>query len=45
MIDGGLKLVAIGSFISAGLGMDKTHGIVWSGVIILVYTFLGGRWR
>lgn len=44
MIDDGLKLVAIGTFISVSLGLDMTQSMFWSGVIILAYTFMGGLW-
>jgi len=44
MVDDGLKLVAIGTFISVGLGLDMQQSMFWSGVIILAYTFMGGLW-
>ena len=44
MVDDGLKLVAIGAFISASLGLDMQQRMFWSGVIILIYTFMGGLW-
>lgn len=44
MIDDGLRLVAIGLFVSGGLGMPLEEGIFWSGVIILAYTCMGGLW-
>ncbi len=44
IIDDGLKLVAIGVFISTGLGLDQTQSMLWSGVIMLAYTFMGGLW-
>ncbi|MBI4578320.1 MAG: sodium transporter, partial [Planctomycetes bacterium] len=44
IIDDGLKIVAIGKFISVGLGMDMTQAMVWSSLIMLAYTFMGGLW-
>ncbi|UCD27705.1 MAG: hypothetical protein JSV03_11410 [Planctomycetota bacterium] len=44
IIDDGLRLLAIGYFVSRGLGLPLEKSIFWSGVIILVYTFMGGLW-
>ena len=44
IIDDALKLVAIGLFISAGLGLDLYQSVLWSGLIMLTYTMLGGLW-
>lgn len=44
LIDDGLKLIATGTFLSVGLGMDLKESMLWSGGIMLAYTFLGGLW-
>jgi SSS family transporter len=44
IIDDALKLVAIGLFISAGLGLELYQSVLWSGLIMLTYTMLGGLW-
>ena len=44
MVDDGLKLVAIGTFLSVSLGIDLKMSMVGSGLIILCYTFMGGLW-
>ncbi len=44
IIDDGIKLLAIGTFISVGLGFDMTLSMVCAGVIMLLYTFMGGLW-
>lgn len=44
IIDDGIKLVAIGTFVSVGLGVDMKTSMIVSGVIILLYTFMGGLW-
>ncbi len=44
IVDDGIKLVAIGTFISVGLGVDMKVSMVASGIIILGYTFMGGLW-
>jgi len=44
IIDDALKLVAIGVFISTGLGLDQGQAMLWSGLIMLAYTFMGGLW-
>lgn len=44
VIDDSMKLVAIGLFVSAGLGLDLQQTVLWSGLIMLTYTMLGGLW-
>ncbi len=44
IIDDGLKLIAIGTFIHVGLGLRMTDSILWSGLIMLAYTLMGGLW-
>jgi SSS family transporter len=44
IIDDSLKLVATGIFVSASLGFPLKSCILWSGLIMLAYTFLGGLW-
>ncbi len=44
VVDDALKLVATGLFVSVGLGMDLNQSMLWCGLIILAYTFMGGLW-
>jgi SSS family transporter len=44
IIDDGLKLVAIGIFFSVSLNLDMRQSMLWSGLIMLAYTFMGGLW-
>jgi len=44
MVDDGLKLVSIGTFISVGLGFPMTESMLGAGLIMLVYTMMGGLW-
>ncbi|MGH9616138.1 MAG: sodium:solute symporter family transporter [Acidobacteriaceae bacterium] len=44
IIDEGLKVVAIGIFVSAGLGISATTSMVAIGLTILVYSVAGGLW-
>jgi len=44
IIDDALKLVAIGIFFSVSLGLDRNQSMLWSGLIMLAYTFMGGLW-
>ncbi|MBN2447039.1 MAG: Na+:solute symporter [Phycisphaerae bacterium] len=44
IIDDALKLVAIGLFIHKGLDVSMSQSILWSGLIMLTYTFMGGLW-
>ena len=44
VFDDGIKLVAIAKFISVGLGIPMQYSLIASGVIILLYTFMGGLW-
>jgi SSS family solute:Na+ symporter len=44
IIDDGLKIYATGVFVSVGMGYDLKVSIVGSGVVMLLYTFMGGLW-
>jgi SSS family transporter len=44
IIDDGLKIYATGVFVSVGMGYDLTTSIVCSGIVMLLYTFMGGLW-
>ena len=44
VIDDGLKIYATGVFVSAGMGYDLTISIIGSGLVMLLYTFMGGLW-
>lgn len=44
VIDDGLKIYATGVFVSAGMGYDLGVSILGSGVVMLLYTFMGGIW-
>ena len=44
MIDDGLKIYATGVFVSVGIGYDLKTSIVVSGMVMLLYTFMGGLW-
>jgi solute:Na+ symporter, SSS family len=44
IIDSGLKLVAIASFLSVSFGLTIPQSIIGSGLVLLAYTFLGGLW-
>ena len=44
VVDDAMKLVAIGLFVSTGLGFDLQETVLWSGLIMLSYTMLGGLW-
>lgn len=44
IIDEGLKIVAIGIFVSAGLGVPASQAMVAIGVTILIYSVAGGLW-
>jgi len=44
VIDDGIKLFAIGTFISVSLGFDIKWSMVGAGGIMLLYTFMGGLW-
>jgi SSS family solute:Na+ symporter len=44
LIDVGLKIYATGIFISAGLGYDLRLSVIGSGVVMSLYTFMGGLW-
>ncbi len=42
ILDGALKLFAIGTVVGVGMGFSIEAAIVASGAVIIVYTFLGG---
>jgi solute:Na+ symporter, SSS family len=44
LLDDGLKIYATGIFLSAGLGYDLKRSVLISGVVMLLYTFMGGLW-
>jgi len=44
LVDDALKIVAIGIFLSASLGLDLKISMIGSSVIMLIYTFMGGLW-
>jgi SSS family transporter len=44
IVDDGLKIYATGIFVSAGLGYDLRMSIIGSGLVMLLYTFMGGLW-
>jgi len=44
IIDDALKLVAIAAFLSVILQQKPVESMIWSGAVILAYTFLGGLW-
>lgn len=44
IIDDGLKIYATGVFVSVGLGYDLKTSVLVSGVVMLLYTFMGGLW-
>ena len=44
IIDDGLKIYATGVFVSVGLGYDLRTSILVSGLVMLLYTFMGGLW-
>ncbi len=44
MIDDALKLVAIGMFVSKAFDVDLVKAMLFSGLIMLVYTMMGGLW-
>ena len=44
VIDDGLKIYATGVFVSVGLGFDLRTSIILCGVVMLLYTFMGGLW-
>ena len=44
MVDDGIKLVAMGTFVSVCMGLDVKLSMIASGLIILAYTFMGGLW-
>lgn len=44
IIDDGIKLFAIGIFVSGSMGFDQTWCMIGGGLIMLLYTFMGGLW-
>ena len=44
IVDDGLKIYATGVFVSVGLGYDLKTSILVSGLVMLLYTFMGGLW-
>ncbi len=44
VIDDGLKLFAIGTLVSSGMGFPLEYAVFISGIIVLLYTFMGGLW-
>lgn len=44
LADDGLKIYATGIFVSAGLGYDLKTSVILSGVMMTLYTFMGGLW-
>lgn len=44
IVDDGMKVGALGIFISAGLSVDLTLSIIVSGLAMLTYTVIGGLW-
>ena len=44
IIDDGLKIYATGVFVSVGLGYDLQTSIIVCGIVMLLYTFMGGLW-
>lgn len=44
LMDDGIKLVATATFISVSAGLDPTISLFSVGLIMLIYTFMGGLW-
>ncbi|MGI8746409.1 MAG: sodium:solute symporter family transporter [Bryobacteraceae bacterium] len=44
IVDDGLKIYATGIFVSVGLGYDLTTSVIVSGIVMALYTFMGGLW-
>jgi SSS family solute:Na+ symporter len=44
IVDDGLKIYATGIFVSVGMGFDLRLSILGSGLVMLLYTFMGGLW-
>ena len=44
VLDDAIKIVAIGTVVSASLGFPARQAIIWCGLIMLTYTLLGGLW-
>jgi Na+/proline symporter len=44
IVDDGLKIYATGVFVSLGMGYDLKVSIIGCGLVMLLYTFMGGLW-
>jgi len=44
VLDDSTKILAVGLVVSASLGFPATQAILWSGLIMMTYTLLGGLW-
>ncbi len=44
VVDDALKMIATGAVVSVGLGFPMKESILYSGVVMLSYTFMGGLW-
>ena len=44
IIDDSLKLIATGTIVHVGMGLDLRTSIIACGLIMLAYTFMGGLW-
>ncbi len=44
LVDDGLKIYATGIFVSIGLGYDLQTSVVVCGIVMSLYTFMGGLW-
>jgi SSS family transporter len=44
LADDGLKIYATGIFVSVGMGYDLKMSVIVSGVMMTLYTFMGGLW-
>jgi SSS family transporter len=44
IVDDSLKLIATGTFIHVGMGFSIESSIIACGVIMVLYTFMGGLW-
>lgn len=44
LVDDGLRIYSIGIFVSVAMGFDLRVSIIVSGIVMLLYTVLGGLW-
>ena len=44
IVDDSLKLIATGTIVHVGMGVDLQTSIITCGLIMLAYTFMGGLW-